>query len=106
AVSGVAAFAGGNAHDLAIGTDRERPAEIFFPPAEADHLVISGPAGEGVVARVPHIDPAAIAHEGFKVLLHRARPARTAAEVVAGLDDHVVIGELRTPVIPTRRILG
>ncbi len=103
-MAGVAALAGGDADGAAIGTDGEGPAEVLLPPAEADHLVVGGPVGEGVVAGMPDIDAAAVAHERLEVLLHRARPGRAAAEVVAGLDDDVVVGELRPPRVPTRRV--
>ena len=105
AVARVAALAGGDADDAAIVTDREGHAEVLFPPAEADHLVVGGPVGKGVVAAMPDIDAATAAHERLEVLPHRARPGRASPEVVAGLNDDVVVGEPRPPHVPARRVL-
>ena len=55
---------------------------------------------------MPHIHPTAAAHERLEGLLHCAGPSRSAAEVVAGLDDDVVVGEGRAPPVPTRRARG
>src|SRR5260370_37356244 len=39
----------------------------------------------------------------FKSNLDFTRPGRAAADVVAGLNDHVVVAKVRTPLFPSRR---
>src|SRR3954447_11736540 len=103
-VPSVQALSGGDAAQDAIRSDRDRPAEVLLAPAEAEHFVVGGPIDEGVVAAVPNIDAAALADEGFEVVAHGARPRGAAAEVVAGLDHHVVVREHRAPALPARCI--
>src|SRR3954469_18206385 len=81
-----------------------RRAEFLLAPAQPDHLVVGRPVGERVVAAVPDVDAAAAADERLERLAHGLRPGRTAAEVVAGLDDDVVVREYRPPAVPAWRI--
>ena len=105
-VTGVASFAGRDADDLAVAVDRERPTKILFPPTEPDHLVVSGPGAESIVAGMPDVHAAAVAHERLEILLHRPRPGRTAPEVVAGLNDDIVVRKFRPPGIPAGGVFG
>src|SRR5512138_3372190 len=52
---------------------------------------------------MPDVEPAALLHEALEPRTHRLRPCRTAIDVVAVLDDDVVVLEAGIPLIPTRR---
>lgn len=80
-VAGVEAVAGRDAPNGTVLRDRDRPAEVLHAPAEPDHVVVRGPLGKGVVASVPDIDAAAVAHEGLELVAHGSRPGGAAAEV-------------------------
>jgi hypothetical protein len=62
---------------------------LLIPPTESDHLVVDGPVRKCIIAGVENQNSAAVPDRVFKSNLDFTRPRRAAADVVAGLNDHV-----------------
>lgn len=94
------ADSGGDFHQLAVFDLKGLPV-VGGPPAHADHLVIFHPVGERVVRAVIDIHAAAAANVGFEFSFDFFGPGNLKVfDVVAGLNDDVVSGEVRGPPLP------
>ena len=108
AVSGFVAVAGRVEFEVALGGEGDGAAEAGWSPAKADDLVVGGPVGEGVVGTVVDVDATADSDVVFKVGLDGFWPlgagggaVAAAGDIVAGLDDDVIVGEAGPPSVPT-----
>ena len=102
-VPGVFALAGGNAQQPFAAINSDCVALLLIPPTESDHLVVDGPIRKCIIAGVENQNAAAVPDIVFKSNLDFTRPGRAAADVVAGLNNHVVVAKVRTPLFPCRR---
>src|SRR3984893_6931824 len=105
-VPGVFALAGGNAQQPFSPINSDCVALLLIPPTEADYLVVDGPVRKGIIAGVENQNSAAVPDIVFKSNLDWTRPGGAASDVVAGLNDRVVVAKVRTPLFPSRRRCG
>src|SRR5437667_6070442 len=65
-VAGIEARAFRDAHQRSAGPDGDSGSERFVAPAEADHIVESGPFEKGIVGGVEDDQSASLAHVSFE----------------------------------------
>jgi hypothetical protein len=95
-------------HDGAVVRDSETGAEIGVTPAQADHVVISGPVQECVVGSVVDDEASSASDIRLHLLLDALGPLDSVVRVatVEIIDDNLVPGEVRIPLIECLRSDG
>ena len=91
---------GGNAHERSVVVHADGYAIIRLAPAQSNPPLVFLPADKRVFRRMKNINAAAFAGEIFEIFFHRLRPRRAVIDVVAILDDDIVIRKSRMPRSP------